>query len=138
MAGVTGNSTNGTAGSSSLYRSTSYRQRFPRRHIEEAEAGGPGFSVCSFRLVPERWVPRPCVFGKGGYDAADTAAHHGFDEDFVSKSRGVNAVLQASVVPTLRKVREDCAPTQKTSNSIKERGFTRLPEARFARDSQLG
>ena len=62
--------------------------------------------MCSFRPVPERWVPRPCVFGKGGYDAADMAAHHGFDEDFVSKSRGVNAVLQASVVPTLRKVRE--------------------------------
>src|SRR5580658_3542173 len=60
---------------------------------------------CLFAVSMNR-VPRPCVFGKGGYDAADTAAHHGFDEDFVSKLRGVNAVLHAFVLPTLRKVRE--------------------------------
>jgi hypothetical protein len=95
--------------------------------------------VCSFRLVPERWVPRPCVFGKGGYDAADTAAHHGFDEDFVSKSRGVNAVLQASVVPTLRKVREGWG-TQCVfdSSKVKSLGHPPSPELRVASKSGFG
>src|SRR5277367_5753106 len=55
-------------------------------------AGGPSFLLGFFFSVPKPWVPRPCVFCKGGYDAADiiwfimpsglhrnaatTAAHH--------------------------------------------------------------
>ena len=33
--------------------------------------GWPGLSPLFFFPVPELWVPRPCAFGKGGYDAAD-------------------------------------------------------------------
>ncbi len=79
---------------------------------------------------------RPCVFGKGGYDAADMAAHHGFDEDFVSKSRGVNAVLQASVVPTLRKVREGWG-TQCVFDSSKVKSLGPPPRIGGSRKLQL-
>ena len=86
---------------------------------------------------------RPCVFGKGGYDAADMAAHHGFDEDFVSKSRGVNAVLQASVVPTLRKVREgwgtqcvfDSSKAWATRPPASSVGSAAIPAIRIVRET---
>jgi len=35
-----------------------------------------------------------------------SASQRGLDKDFVSRSRGVDAVLQAFVVPTLRQMRE--------------------------------
>ncbi len=35
-------------------------------------AGGPPSPPCFFLPVSELWVPRPCDFCKGGYDAADS------------------------------------------------------------------
>jgi hypothetical protein len=43
-------------------------------HIGPRRAGGrvAQVSVSFFLPVPKLWVPRPCVLGKGGYDAACT------------------------------------------------------------------
>ena len=47
-----------------LGQNVNFRPQFPR-------GGWPALSV-SFLPVPELWVPRPCAFCKGGYDAACT------------------------------------------------------------------
>ena len=40
--------------------------------ILQAGTGGPAFEILISFLISELWVPRPCVFCKGGYDAACT------------------------------------------------------------------
>lgn len=57
-------------------------------------AGGPAFLF--FFPVPELRVPRPCVFGKGGYDAADTILVLVYS----------HPALYAFAMPALRNVRE--------------------------------
>src|SRR5277367_6821914 len=83
-------------------------------------AGGPSFLLGFFFSVPKPWVPRPCVFCKGGYDAADiiwfimpiglhrnaatTAAHHQVPSagpspaQFVCRRRAAQGILAGALL----------------------------------------
>ncbi len=55
------------------YRKGVYRRVTEGRVRRLSPTGGwPSLSILFSLPVPEPWVPRPCVFCKGGYDAADT------------------------------------------------------------------